>query len=37
MTTSIKHIGRIKDTGRKVLVAFRTLPGEADSALVIQT
>ena len=33
----LKHIGRIKVTGRKVLVAFRTLPGESDSALVIQT
>lgn len=33
----LKHIGRIKATGRKVLVAFRTLPGESDSALVIQT
>lgn len=33
----LKHIGRIKSTGRKVLVAFRTLPGESDSALVIQT
>jgi hypothetical protein len=32
-----KHVGRIKSTGRKVLVAFRTLPGESDSALVIQT
>lgn len=27
----------MKTTGRKVLVAFRTLPGESDSALVIQT
>lgn len=33
----LKHIGRIKTTGRKVLVAYRTLPGESDSALVIQT
>jgi hypothetical protein len=34
---NIKHVGRIKNTGRKVLVAYRTLPGESDSALVIQT
>jgi hypothetical protein len=34
---NIKHLGRIKNTGRKVLVAYRTLPGESDSALVIQT
>lgn len=33
----LKHVGRVKSTGRKVLVAFRTLPGESDSALVIQT
>ncbi len=34
---SLKHVGRIKDTGKKVLVAFRTLPGDAYSALVIPT
>jgi len=34
---NLKHIGRIKTTGRKVLVAYRTLPGESDSALIIQT
>lgn len=34
---SLKHVGRIKTTGRKVLVAFRTLPGDAYSALVIPT
>lgn len=33
----IKHVGRLKNTGRKVLVAFRTLPGDAFSALVIDT
>ena len=33
----IKHVGRLKTTGRKVLVAFRTLPGDAYSALVIDT
>ena len=33
----IKHIGRMKATGRKVVVAYRTLPGESDSALVIPT
>lgn len=35
--TELKHVGRMKSTGRKVLVAFRTLPGESDSALVVQT
>lgn len=34
---ALKHVGRIKDTGKKVLVAFRTLPGEAGSCLVIPT
>ena len=33
----LKHIGRVRKTGRKVLVAFRTLPGDSDSALVVQT
>jgi hypothetical protein len=32
---SIKHIGRIKGTGSKVLIVFRTLPGESDHALVL--
>lgn len=34
---NLKHIGRVKSTGRKVLVAYRTLPGDSDSALVVQT
>ena len=32
-----KHVGRIKSNGRKVVVAYRTLPGDPYSALVIQT
>jgi hypothetical protein len=31
----LKHIGRIKNTGAKVLVVFRTLPGESNIALVL--
>lgn len=31
----IKHIGKIKNTGSKVLVAFRTIPGESHMALVV--
>lgn len=31
----IKHVGKIKNTGAKVLVVFRTLPGESNSALVL--
>lgn len=34
---NLKHIGRIKDTGRKCLVVFRTLPGDAFSCLIITT
>jgi hypothetical protein len=34
---NLKHVGRIKGTGKKVLVAFRTLPGDAYSALVVFT
>ncbi len=32
---ALKHIGRIDNTGAKVLVAFRTLPGESNMALVV--
>jgi hypothetical protein len=31
-----KHIGRIKNTGVKVVTIFRTLPGESNMALVLQ-
>jgi hypothetical protein len=34
---SLKHVGRVRATGKKVLVAFRTLPGDAYSALVVPT
>jgi hypothetical protein len=37
MAKSLKHIGRIKNTGVKVLVVFRTLPGESNMALVLPT
>lgn len=32
---SIKHIGKLKNTGLKVLVVFRTLPGESHMSLVL--
>jgi hypothetical protein len=35
MSRSLKHIGRMKNTGAKLLVVFRTLPGEANMALVL--
>jgi hypothetical protein len=37
MADNLKHVGRLSTTGRKVVVAYRTLPGESDSALVVQT
>ena len=33
----IKHVGRVKSNGRKCIVVFRTLPGDAFSALVVMT
>lgn len=33
----MKHMGRMKASGKKVVVAYRTLPGESDSALVVFT
>jgi len=33
----LKHVGRIIKTGKKVLVAFRTLPGASDRCLVVPT
>ncbi len=33
----LKHVGRVIKTGKKVLVAFRTLPGASDRCLVIPT
>lgn len=35
MAKPTKHIGRMKNTGVKVLVVFRTLPGESNSSLVL--
>jgi len=34
---TLKHVGRIKSSGKKCLVAYRTLPGDAYSALIIPT
>lgn len=35
MAQPLKHVGRMKNTGAKVLVVFRTLPGESNMALVL--
>jgi hypothetical protein len=32
---ALKHIGKMKNTGSKVVVVFRTLPGESNTALVL--
>jgi len=32
-----KHVGKIKNTGNKCLVVFRTLPGESNMALILET
>jgi len=37
MAKEIKHIGRVTNTGDKVAVVFRTVPGESDKALVLHT
>lgn len=37
MANPLKHVGRMKATQRRVLVAFRTLPGDAYNCLVIPT
>ncbi|MEY4331784.1 MAG: hypothetical protein RLZZ196_522 [Bacteroidota bacterium] len=34
---ALKHVGRIRASGKKVLVAYRTLPGDAYSCLVVPT
>ena len=33
----LKHVGKMKNNGAKVVVAYRTLPGEPTSALVVGT
>lgn len=32
-----KHVGRVKTNQRKVVVAYRVVPGDPDNALVVQT
>lgn len=33
----IKHVGRLKGSGSKVVVPYRTIPGDSKSAVVIET
>ncbi len=35
MAQPLKHVGRMTNTGAKVLVVFRTLPGESNMALIL--
>ncbi len=35
MAGPYKHVGKMSNTGAKVLVVFRTLPGESNTALVL--
>ena len=34
---NLKHVGRVVSSGKRCLVAYRTLPGEAYSCLVVPT
>jgi len=35
--TNIKHVGKMKNNSARVVVVYRTLPGDATSALVVGT
>ena len=37
MGNRMKHVGKMSNNGAKVVVAYRTLPGDSSSALVIGT
>lgn len=37
MAKNIKHVGLLANTGRKVVVVFREIPGEPESCLVVDT
>lgn len=37
MPQFIKHVGQVNNTGKKCVVLFRELPGEANSCLVVET
>lgn len=37
MAQELKHVGRVKATNKKCLVAYRTLPGDAHHCLIIPT
>jgi hypothetical protein len=33
----MKHVGKMKNNGARIVIAYRTIPGDANSALVIGT
>lgn len=35
--SEVKHVGRVRTTGKKCIVVFRTLPGDAYSCLIAPT
>lgn len=35
--SEIKHVGRVRATGKKCIVAYRTLPGDAYTCLIVPT
>lgn len=37
MANELKHVGRVKATNKKCLVAYRTLPGDAHYCLIVPT
>lgn len=37
MPQFIKHVGQVNATGKKCVVVFREIPGEANSCLVVET
>jgi hypothetical protein len=37
MAQELKHVGRVKATNKKCVVAYRTLPGDAYSCLIVPT
>jgi hypothetical protein len=34
---SLKHVGRVKNNQRKIVVAYRTVPGDAENCIVVTT
>lgn len=37
MAQELKHVGRVKATNKKCLIAYRTLPGESHYCLIVPT